>query len=94
MADVQLDFSDSRLAELLPRYKLRNFKRSTTAAEREHWESYRTKRITDGIQGQLSLDQFAKRLQELSAAKSGDDSAQFLLQELQLYAQNIAPIPE
>jgi exodeoxyribonuclease-1 len=94
IADLQLDFSDSRLVELLPRYKLRNFKRSTTAAEREHWESYRTKRITDGIQGQLSLDQFAKRLQELSAAKSDDDSAQFLLQELQLYAQNIAPIPE
>ena len=79
---------------MLPRYKLRNFKRSATAAEREMWEEYRTKRIVEGLQGQLSLEQFAKRLQELAATKGDDDNAQFLLQELQLYAENIAPIPE
>ncbi len=94
LADLQLDFGDDRLAAMLPRYKLRNFKRSATAAEREMWEEYRTKRIVEGLQGQLSLEQFAKRLQELAATKGDDDNAQFLLQELQLYAENIAPIPE
>lgn len=94
LADLQLDFGDDRLAALLPRYKLRNFSRSATAAERQTWEEYRTKRIIEGVQGQLSLEQFAKRLQELAAAKGNDDNAQFLLQELHLYAENIAPIPE
>lgn len=94
LADLQLDFTDSRLSTLLPRYKIRNFRQSTTAAERETWETYRAKRIIDGVQGQLSIEQFAKRLQELAVLKADDDSAQFLLQELQLYAENIAPIPE
>lgn len=94
LADLNLDFSDERLEKLLPRYKARNFPRSITAAEREAWEAYRTKRILEGANGQLSLEQFAKRLSELAAAKASNDQAQYLLEELQLYAESIAPIPE
>src|SRR5690606_30132825 len=94
LADANLAFSDERLEQLLPRYKARNFPQSITASEREIWEKYRTNRILKGLNGQLSLEQFAKRLAELSAVKAGDDQAQFLLQELQLYAESIAPIPD
>lgn len=94
LADMNLDFSDGRLEKLLPRYKARNFPRSITNSEREIWEQYRTKRILNGCSGQLSLEQFAKRLSELAAAKASDDQAQYLLQELQLYAEGIAPIQE
>lgn len=94
LADMNLDFSDGRLEKLLPRYKARNFPRSITSSEREIWEQYRTKRILNGCSGQLSLEQFAKRLSELAAAKASDDQAQYLLQELQLYAEGIAPIQE
>lgn len=92
LADLNLDFSDDRLAELLPRYKARNFPRSLAAAEREAWESYRLERIMQGVNGQLSLEQFANRLAELVAARASDDQAQYLLEELKLYAQNIAPV--
>jgi exodeoxyribonuclease-1 len=94
LADMNLDFSDQRLEQLLPRYKTRNFPRSITASEREAWEAYRTKRLVDGCSGQQSLAQFAKRLGELSKKSSQNEQIEFLLQELQLYAESIAPILE
>ncbi len=93
LADLNLEFVDERLIQLLPRYKARNFPRSLTASEREAWDNYRNERIIHGANGQLSLEQFAARLSELAAIKTEDDM-QFLLQELQLYAESIAPIPE
>jgi exodeoxyribonuclease-1 len=94
LADLNLDFSDERLEKLLPRYKARNFPRSLTGSEREAWESYRSKRIIEGANGQLSIQQFAKRLSEIAAAKQSDDQVQYLLQELQLYAESMVPIAE
>lgn len=93
LVDFHLEYSDERLAELLPRYKARNFPGSLNASEREQWETYRTQRITEGLAGQLSLAAFAQRLQELAVSKQ-DESSQFLLQELHLYAESIAPVPE
>lgn len=93
LADLALDFADERFSALLPRYKARNFPRSLTPDEREAWESYRTIRLTEGVNGQLSIPAFAQRLNELSAVKS-DEQSQYLLQELQLYAESIAPVDE
>lgn len=95
LADTNLDFSDERLEKLLVRYKVRNFPRSITPSERELWEQYRTERILNGVPGQRSLAEFGKRLAELSAENTtNDDNKQFLLQELQLYAESVAPIPD
>lgn len=93
LADLTLDFADERMSALLPRYKARNFPRSLTSEERESWELYRAKRINEGVSGQLSLAAFAQRLNELSTVKS-DELSQYLLQELQLYAESIAPVDE
>lgn len=94
LSDMNLDFADERLEKLLPRYKARNFSKSITAAERELWEEYRTSRLTKGLKGQLSLEHFMNRLAELASQNTTNDSAQFLLQELQLYAESIVPIPD
>lgn len=94
LADMNLEFTDERLVDLLPRYKARNFMRSITAGEREKWEQYRNDRLINGINGQLSLSAFGRRLAELADVKAGDDGAQYLLQELQLYAESIAPITD
>lgn len=91
LADANLDFSDERLAQLLPRYKVRNFPKSVTGDERAAWEQYRTQRLLKGGSGQLSLEQFGQRLAALAQTKGSDDQAQFLLQELQLYAESITP---
>jgi len=93
LADYSPEFQDERLAALLSRYKVRNFPKSVTADERESWEEYRTSRIINGIKGQLSLQEFANRLGELSS-KTNDENSQYLLQELQLWAELIAPIPD
>ncbi len=93
LADYSPDFHDERLASLLPRYKVRNFPKSVTDSEREVWEEYRTNRIIGGLKGQLSLQEFASRLSELSNKVSKENS-QYLLQELQLWAESIAPILE
>jgi exodeoxyribonuclease-1 len=94
LADMGIEFGDERLEKLLPRYKARNFQRSLNASERELWEDYRAARIIDGTNGQHSLAQFGKRLAELSVKYSSDNAKQFLLQELQLYAESIAPIAD
>ncbi len=94
VASISLEFHDRRLNAMLPRYKARNFMRSITADEREHWESYRHQRLLSGLPGQLSIEQFARRLSELSQAKASDDHAQYLLQELQLYAESVVPLNE
>lgn len=91
ISELSLNFSDQRLEKLLPRYKARNAPHSLSALEREQWEQYRSSRIVRGVNGQLSLQQFAQRLSQLAAINVDDENAQYLLQELQLYAENIAP---
>jgi len=94
LADYSPEFTDERLAKLLPRYKVRNFPKSATAAERELWEEYRVNRLKDGLRGQLSVAGYMARLSELATVKQADDQAQFLLQELQLWAESIVPVVE
>lgn len=91
LANLDVNFKDQRLNSLLLRYKARNFSRSLNANERETWEEYRSNRIVHGAKGQLSLQAYAERLGELANVKT-DDQSQFLLQELQLYAESIAPM--
>ena len=87
------DFKDDRLNALLPHYKARNFPRSLSSEERKEWEEYRAKRIKEGVGGQLSLVDFSKRLSEITESKT-DEESKFLLEELQLYAQNIMPLDD
>lgn len=91
LADLQLDFSDSRLEKLLPRYKARNFPSVLSETEREQWEMYRSKRVMNGLRGQLSIKDFLNRVSILSEQYADDDNKQYLLQELQLYAESIIP---
>lgn len=93
LSDLALDFNDPRLDRLLLRYKARNYPRSLTETERAIWEEYKTKRLLSGVQGQLSLNDYGQKLAEIAGQQS-DERSQFLLQELQLYAESIAPIPE
>lgn len=86
LADFTPDFVDERLGELLLRYKARNFPQSLSSDERLAWEAYRGKRFTS------HLPRFSKELQRL--AQDASESQQFLLSELQLWAESIEPAPE
>lgn len=81
LADFNPQFIDERLSTLLLRYKARSFPTALTDAEQQEWESYRSAKIKAGLSAYLSALE--------RCAASGAD--QFLLQELQLWAESIAP---
>jgi exodeoxyribonuclease I len=85
LADFDPAFADERLAEMLPRYKARNFPASLSESERASWEEYRAKALNKQLPG------FSKELQQLASTHKSDND-QFLLQELQLWAESINPV--
>ena len=84
LADFHPDFSDERLAPLLLHYKARNYPKTLSDSESRDWEAWRTKRVM----GQLPA--FMQSLQRLAATET-DENKQYILQELQLWAESIMP---
>jgi exodeoxyribonuclease-1 len=86
LADFQPAFDDERLADLLLRYKARNYPRSLSEAEAVQWETWRGERLN------AQLPSFLASLQKL--ARTADDNQRFLLEELQLWAEAVMPAPD
>ncbi|HKX72869.1 MAG TPA: exodeoxyribonuclease I [Candidatus Saccharimonadales bacterium] len=84
LADFDPGFKDERLAQLLVRYKARNFPQSLSDTERATWEEYRSGRL------HAELPKYMEQLAHLSAQAQTTDT-HFLLSELQLWAESIAP---
>lgn len=80
------NFTDERLESLLLRYKARSFPNALSEDEVGVWESWRAERLN------AQLPSFLKSLQRL-ATESNDDK-RFLLEELQLWAEAVMPIPD
>jgi len=87
LADLHPDFTDERLEGLLLHYKARNYPKSLAEDEAVAWEAWRSQHI------KAALPAFAARLNKL-ATTTEDESKQFVLQELQLWAESIVPIDE
>lgn len=83
LADYNPDFADERLPALLLHYKARNYPRSLSEAETREWESWRAAHINAALPG------FMRSLSRV--AKTADDAQQFVIQELQLWAESIVP---
>ena len=83
LADFHPEFQDERLAPLLLHYKARNFPRSLSEDDLAQWETWRAQRL------QAQLPQLMASLQRL--APTATDEQQFILQELQLWAESILP---
>lgn len=84
LADFHPEFEDERLSDLLLHYKARSFPRTLSSDEMVQWESWRVGRL------QRQLPDFMKSLQRLTQ-KDLTDHQQFVLQELQLWLESIAP---
>lgn len=87
LADLHPDFVDERLGGLLLHYKARNYPKSLAEDEAQAWEAWRANHI------KAALPAFVKRLNEIAKVTT-DESKQFVLQELQLWAESIVPIDE
>ena len=84
LADFHPEFDDERLNELLLHYKGRNFPRALSEDEARAWEQWRSSRVAAQLPG------FMKSLQQLAATQTSDEK-QFILQELQLWAESVMP---
>lgn len=84
LADFHPEFSDERLEPLLLRYKARNYPAILSEDEARAWEQWRTQSINN------QLPQFMKSLQQLAASER-NEAKQFVLQELQLWAESVMP---
>lgn len=87
LADLHPDFIDERLNGLLLHYKARNYPKSLAEDEVKAWETWRAQHIKTALPG------FVKRLNEI-AQETTDEPKQFVLQELQLWAESIVPVDE
>jgi exodeoxyribonuclease-1 len=77
-------FDDPRLAELLFRFRARNFAHTLSAAESARWTRHCRARLHDGAGGETSFAQFQARIDALvaAAAERDDARAQGLLEAL------------
>ena len=88
LADLHPEFTDERLNDLLLHYKARNYPQSLAEDEALAWEEWRAGHI------KKQLPSFVKRLQELAATHATDDDKQYILQEMQLWAESIVPFED
>ncbi len=88
LADLHPDFIDERLAPLLLHYKARNYPESLAEDEVLLWEVWRGERI------KKQLTSFVPRLQQLAKIHAGDDAKEYILQEMQLWAESIIPLED
>lgn len=88
LADMHPEFTDERLNELLLHYKARNYPQSLAEDEVGQWEQWRADRI------KKQLPDFVTRLQQLAKIHASDESKEYVLQELQLWAESIVPFED
>jgi exodeoxyribonuclease-1 len=89
LAHARTGFDDPRLAELVFRYRARNFPETLDAEEAERWEAHRAARLLDGEGGARNVDQLFAEIDAL--AEKADERGEEILGALYEYAEAIAP---
>lgn len=88
LAGMALNFKDSRLEELVYRYRARNWPETLNEAEQARWLAHRSARLLDGAHGYLNLDTLHEKLAALREQRSEDARAQDLLDALEAFAEH------
>ncbi len=89
LATARPAFNDARLAELLWRYRARNFPQSLSLEELQRWDAHRAARLFDGEGGATTIDQLFEELDQL--AETADARGEAVLGALYDYVEAIAP---
>jgi len=85
LAETSFVFTDPRLANMLLRYKARNYPESLTLDEREEWREHVRLRLHEGDENCLSYAEFRAEIELLLA--SATDSQRVILDALDSYAR-------
>lgn len=90
LAQLDMNFDDERIPELLFRYRARNFPDSLNPEEQQQWQAYRKQRLIepDGG-GSITIENYMQRLDELMQSDVADDENIKLLNELKKYGQQL-----
>ncbi|MFN3376577.1 MAG: exodeoxyribonuclease I [Burkholderiaceae bacterium] len=89
LARTRCSFDDPRLAELLWRYRARNYPDTLDADEAERWQAHRAALLYDGAGGARTIEQLFAQIDELF--ETADERGQNILGALYDYAEQIAP---
>jgi exodeoxyribonuclease-1 len=89
LAVSRVGFDDDRLAELVFRYRARNFPQALTPDELVRWETHRAARLLEGEGGARNVDALLTQLDTLQLA--ADEKGQAVLEALSDYAERVAP---
>ena len=89
LATARTGFDDPRLAELVWRYRARNFPETLSPEELERWDAHRAACLFDGQGGARTIEQLFSEIDALS--ETADDRAQDILGALYDYAEHVAP---
>jgi exodeoxyribonuclease-1 len=83
-------FRDSRLPELLFRYRARNWPETLSTSERARWNDYRRLRLRDerGL-SEFSFDGFRTEIRSLRAVHAADGPKQVLLDQLDAWGREL-----
>ena len=90
LAASSFPFEDSRLPEMLFRYRARNFPQSLSSDELAQWEEYRFQRLTEPDAGaSICMEEFQATIEQLLASNTLEPSQQELMQQLQDYGDSL-----
>lgn len=90
LADLNLDFDDSRLEKLLLLYKARQFPKSLSPDEQKAWQKYLDIKLLEGGE-QSQLAKYMSKINELAEKTETTDNQKYLLEELKIYGESIIP---
>ena len=89
LALSRVGFDDDRLAELVFRYRARNFAQTLTPQDLERWNQHRAARLLEGSCGARHVDALLAQLDLLS--ETADEKGRAVLEALSDYAEQIVP---
>jgi exodeoxyribonuclease-1 len=90
LASAAFSFQDSRLPEMLFRYRARNYPDTLSAPEREQWEEYRFRRLTEPAAGaSICLEAYQAEIEALLADPGLPPRQRRLLHELLEYGDTL-----
>jgi exodeoxyribonuclease-1 len=92
LANFPMMFDDSRLPEMVFRYRARNWPETLNREERQNWDEYRLERLLQKEGGgSITLDDYLQRLDQLEADPELSPEKRALIPQLLDWAERVAP---
>ncbi len=89
LAGQQFNFDDKRLAEMLFRYRARNFPETLDEQEHQQWNDYRHEKFSNPATSHRTMNQFLAEIDAIQQAPDTIGSQLALLEDLLEYAKSI-----